>query len=1125
VKVSSCLFAFWLLLGFCENTYCQTNVGGEITGNTTWTKANSPYIVISNIRIQPTGSLTIEPGVAVRFNSGIQLTANGRLIAVGTEADSIVFSSVSGDWGGLRFETGGSTTFDGALAYLSGSILKYVSIRNYNSMEIAGAVTIKQNVNLYVAHSAFVDNDSFGAIAVLDGGDVVVEHALFKNNSAGIRTPPGNHLRSLLLKNCNFQSHSYGVIAYLVGSSKKLAVTDCHFSNNQNINLLSSVNTASIPYGSLTIDIKYNTFDNSPVEAIQIPFLGTGNIEANVIKTAIGIVTANNNLVDPGMSLNIHKNRFLNTDRAISIAEYRDVNPINTTISDNYFETSSNGHFIEIYKGSGYELSGNTFIQTGNGSGFMVRNETSTDVNAEGNYWGTTDQTVIATKIFDFYDDGSKGKIITSNPLSAPGEGIFLAPEAFFKGQKNGQTFLTWLPNSQPNVAGYKLFKKIGQIYHLVGDIGNVTSYSSSEINDSDDLYLTAYSTNADGDQDYSEGNESTYSASAAYFLSLVQSPSANCSGVSMVSQITSTYPLASNYFILQMSDKNGSFAKTINLDSITSAAKHFSATLPDTLQYGVAYKLRVLVSGVDATHDIGAVTPYQTPPSDFSIPGETCGTDPVPVDYTGLASADLTYQWTSSGGVLIEDHGSNATLYWSSTGTKSVTLQATANGCSSTTTKTIVVKRRPTSEFSAPASLCEGQHAALVYKGDASPGATYRWDFGDFQDSSQVRDYNVSWATLGIKPVSLSVAENGCLSEPTHKIVNYVKYPELNIKWNAAICYGTQATIDMTGSTYEQVVWDWDGGNTPELVDNIYHVSWGDSGDKTIIATANNSSCVTEKAFVVRVGPSPHTPSLCFVTVDSVSKKNKLVWGTPQGAIEKFGIYRETNVSGDYALVKFVDAKSGNFIDGQSSPGQKANRYKLVAVDTCGNISLSSPVYKTMHLTINKGQGDGWNLIWDGYEGFSFGTYNIMRSVNGSPFELITQVASNLNSFTDLNVPHPQVAYRVEVAMADLCSEDNNNTQARASRSNEAGSLITGIETEDSSVTLYPNPTSLVLNLQTLANTAGSYIVYNALGQQMLNGKFLGPHVLDVSELRSGLYIFLLTTAKGSRKQIILVK
>jgi hypothetical protein len=350
------------------------------------------------------------------------------------------------------------------------------------------------------------------------------------------------------------------------------------------------------------------------------------------------------------------------------------------------------------------------------------------------------------------------------------------------------------------------------------------------------------------------------------------------------------------------------------------------------------------------------------------------------------------------------------------------------------------------------------------------------------------------------------------------------VKYPVLTIKGNADICYGTRATIDMTGSTYEQVVWDWDGGNTTEPVDNIYDVLWGDSGDKTIIATANNGSCVTEKSFVVRIGPPPLTPSLCFVTVDSVSKKNKLVWGTPQGTIETFGIYRETNVSGDYALVEFVDARSGNFIDVQSGPDQKANRYKLVAVDTCGNISLSSPVYKTMHLTINKGQGDGWNLIWDGYEGFSFGTYNIMRSLNGSPFELLSQVASNLNSFTDLNVPHQQVAYRVEVVMSDLCSEENN-TQARASRSNEAGSLITGIETESPSVALYPNPTSSVLNLQTPENTAGRYIVYNALGQQILSGKFLGPQLLDVSELGSGLYIFVLTTGKGTEKETILVK
>ncbi|MBL4654407.1 MAG: hypothetical protein JKY33_01110, partial [Bacteroidia bacterium] len=86
----------------------QTNVSGIITTNTTWTVANSPYIVTANILVNSGVALTIEPGVTVDFDASQYLYIDGILIADGTVDSNITFSSNLsspnvGDWYGIKF--------------------------------------------------------------------------------------------------------------------------------------------------------------------------------------------------------------------------------------------------------------------------------------------------------------------------------------------------------------------------------------------------------------------------------------------------------------------------------------------------------------------------------------------------------------------------------------------------------------------------------------------------------------------------------------------------------------------------------------------------------------------------------------------------------------------------------------------------------------------------------------------------------------------------------------------------------------------------------------------------------------------------------------------------------------
>ncbi len=164
---------------------------------------------------------------------------------------------------------------------------------------------------------------------------------------------------------------------------------------------------------------------------------------------------------------------------------------------------------------------------------------------------------------------------------------------------------------------------------------------------------------------------------------------------------------------------------------------------------------------------------------------------------------------------------------------------------------------------------------------------------------------------------------------------------------------------------------------------------------------------------------------TICLVTVDESTGKNMIVWDkTPHDGTASYNIYKESNYSGQYLLIGNVKVDSASiFIDKASNPLVKSDRYKISCVNANKYESKLSPFHKTMHLNVNKGQGNIYNLIWDQYEGFDFGTYFIFRGTKPDKITQIADIQNNLTSYTDYTAPSGvTVYYAVIVAKKDTC-------------------------------------------------------------------------------------------------------
>jgi len=251
-------------------------------------------------------------------------------------------------------------------------------------------------------------------------------------------------------------------------------------------------------------------------------------------------------------------------------------------------------------------------------------------------------------------------------------------------------------------------------------------------------------------------------------------------------------------------------------------------------------------------------------------------------------------------------------------------------------------------------------------------------------------------------------------------------------------------------------------------------------------------------------------SPSICIVTVNS-NNKNVIVFEKPiSNAIDSFFVYRETNMTTAYEKIGSIPYDSLSiFVDQTSAPSVNSNQYKISLIDTCGFQSNWSESHKTMHLTINQGMGNTWNLIWQPYQGFQVTTYNIYRGSDPNQMQLIGTISGANTQYTDLNPPSGYVYYQVEVIAPYFCNP-TKSSGFQSSRSNIASNNTISVSNFlfDSKMYIYPNPTSnlIFVNLGLETQELFEYSIYNMVGEKVLEGTEMQK--IDVTSLSNGVYL-----------------
>ena len=288
--------------------------------------------------------------------------------------------------------------------------------------------------------------------------------------------------------------------------------------------------------------------------------------------------------------------------------------------------------------------------------------------------------------------------------------------------------------------------------------------------------------------------------------------------------------------------------------------------------------------SGLNGSTPVNfAVTVYAfaNPVANFAInqPTNNCAIKTVMFTDQSTSSSTINqWQWVYGDGASnTYTNGNPVTHAYTTPGNYIIALQVTdVNGCSNQVSiGTVSVFAGPVAVIgSSPINLSQcfpPFNVAFNGNGSTTSGATYAWDFGNTQTSTQLNPPSITYTASGLYPVTLTVSANGC-SSVISKLVT-ITSPTLTAIAPPTICLNSPFTVTVT-SNQPTTSWNLGNGSTVFVPSSttpssfVISATYNSTGVKNITVTAGFGSCLgtaTLTTFVDQVTANFSSPPPAF--------------------------------------------------------------------------------------------------------------------------------------------------------------------------------------------------------------------------------------------------------------------
>lgn len=435
----------------CLPALSQTNVSGVIDSNTSWDIVGSPYIVDGNLLVQSGATLTIDAGVEVKFDSSKTLQIDGDMIAIGDALNMIQFtanilSPSAGFWNHIHFTSSSTPAILSGDIYESGSTLQYCNIE-YGGGLTNGNLKI-DNAGPYISNCTIKYGSSHG-IYLQESSSLIENCAIKHNVGAGIYSDHDGIHHDFNLQYNDISNNQGGGIyidemwqntIYIMGNNisknsfSGIFINSSGGSGNGTIYIEENLiyqNSASqgggiFIDGGFDLNINCNTIQNNQAVTGSALYNYRGsNPYTNFLSNnkIINNVASNGDLIylfystSYDQSFDITDNYIYNNTSTFG-SIFNIVGGITVdvfNISNNSIKQNYGDNTFELYDFYGHINNNNLF----NNTAYEIFNNNEAGeltIDAENNYWHTTEIADIESKIYDWFDNATLS-IVEYSPI------------------------------------------------------------------------------------------------------------------------------------------------------------------------------------------------------------------------------------------------------------------------------------------------------------------------------------------------------------------------------------------------------------------------------------------------------------------------------------------------------------------------------------------------------------------------------------------------------------------------------------------------------------------------------------------------------------------------------------